>query len=152
MGFEDFNNEATETSEGGNFVLDLSGVDEKAGGFECLPKGKYEAVVDDVEFGTSKAGAPMLTWKFQLTDVEPKRKMFFYNVLNKPFGISALKKTLVNLGVEVDMGSFNPQTFADQGEAIGMPIQLDLGIQKYEGENRNTVKDTLASSIGNDFI
>lgn len=148
-----FDNENT-AAEGQNFTLDLSGVDENsAGGFEALPKGEYEAIVDEVEFGYSqKSGAPMLTWKFQLTDTEPKRKMFFYTVLNQNFGIAALKKTLVNLGLEIDWANFNPQEFADQGEAIGLPIRLKLGIQKYEGEKRNNVKDTLPSAAGESFI
>jgi hypothetical protein len=140
--------------ENTNLVLDLNGVDEKAGGFEAMPKGEYEAIVDECECGTSKAGAPMLTWKFKLIE-EPyaKRVLFYYNVLNQTFGVAALKKTLIALGVEVDWSNFNPQEFADQGEAIGMPIRLKVGIQKYEGEKRNTVKDVMASTEGsNSFM
>lgn len=142
-----------EANNNPNLVLDLSEVDEKAGGFEVMPKGNYEAVVDDCEFGTSKKGAPMITWKFKVTEPEyEKRTLFYYNVLNQGFGIAALKRTLIALGIDVDWSSFNPQEFADLGDAIGLPIQLKVGIQKYDGEKRNTVKDVAASSEGGSFM
>lgn len=150
FGFEDQEN--TGVQEGGNFTLNLNDVDENAGGFEVLAKGDYEAIVDEVEYGTSKKGAPMLTWKFKLTDTEPKRTMFYYTVLNQQFGIAALKKTIINLRLDVDMAKFNPQEFADQGDAIGMPIKVKIGIQKYEGEKRNNVKETAPSTAGEEFI
>ena len=135
-----------------NLVLDLSGVNENAGGFEAMPKGKYDAVVDDVEFGMSKKDAPMITWKFKMDHPEyGKRTLFFYTVLNQSFGLAALKKTLIALGLDVDFGSFNPQEFADAGEAIGLPVQLEVGIQKYEGEKRNTVKAVLPAAE-DDFL
>ena len=136
-----------------NLVLDLSGVDEKAGGFEAMPKGDYEAVVDDVEFGASKAGSPMLTWKFKLSEAPyEKRTLFWYTVLDQTFGVASLKKAIIALGMDIDMASFIPQDFADGGEAIGLPIKLKVGIQKYEGEKRNTVKDVSASSEGSSFM
>jgi hypothetical protein len=141
------------TNMSDNLVLNLNDVDEKAGGFEAMPKGDYEAIVDDVEFGDSSKGSPMITWKFKVTE-EPyaKRTLFYYNVLDQTFGVAALKKTLIALGVDMDMSSFNPQEFADSGEAIGLPIKIKVGIQKYEGEKRNNVKDVSASSEGNDFM
>lgn len=139
--------------ENTNLVLNLAEVDEKAGGFECMPKGDYEAIVDECDCGVSKAGAPMITWKFKITEPEyAKRTLFFYNVLNQTFGVAALKKTLIALGVDVDWSSFNPQDFADNGDAIGLPIRVKVGIQKYEGEKRNTVKDVSASNEGGGFM
>ena len=132
-----------------NLVLNLNDVDENAGGFECMPKGEYEAIVDEYEFGTSKKGAPMITWKFRIVEGEfDNRVLFFYTVLNQQFGLAALKKTLIALGMDIDWGNFDPQQFTDEGEAINLPVRLKVGIQKYEGEKRNTVKEVLASSEG----
>ena len=136
-----------------NLVLNLSDIDETAGGFEVMPKGEYEAIVDECEYGPSKAGSPMLTWKFKVTDAPyEKRTLFWYTVLDQTFGVAALKKALIALGVDIDLTSFNPQTFADEGEAIGMPIKVKVGIQKYEGEKRNTVKSVSASAEGNSYM
>lgn len=134
-----------------NLVLNLNEVDENAGGFEAMPKGNYDAVVDDYEYGESKKGAPMITWKFKIAGGEfDNRVLFFYTVLNQQFGLAALKKTLIATGLEVDWANFNPQDFSDQGDAIGMPVTLKVGIQKYEGEKRNTVKEVLPPA-GDDF-
>lgn len=139
---------------GENLVLNLDAVDEKNTGFECMPKGEYECIVDDCEFGQSqRTGSPMITWKFKVVDEEyQNRVLFFHNVLNKQFGIAMLKKTLIALGVDVDLANFNPQTFADEGEAIGLPIRVKVGIQKYQGEKRNAVKDVLPSQEGGSFM
>lgn len=133
----------------GNLTLNLEDVNEKAGGFEALPKGTYDAVVDDVEFGDSSKGSPMLTWKFRIDHEEyGKRTMYFYTVLDQPFGLSNLKKTILNLGMEIDMAEFDPAEFADTGDAIGLPCQLKIGIQKYEGEKRNNIKEVLPAAEG----
>lgn len=135
-----------------NLVLNLNEVDEnQTGGFEALPVGTYEAAVEDVELTTSKAGSPMIKWTFQLTDQEhKKRKMFNYNVLDKNFGVAMLKKTILACGADVDFGNFDVAEFAETGDAIGLPIALKLGVQNYNGEKRNNVKDVLASDIAGD--
>lgn len=137
--------------ENAGFVLNLNDVDaSKVSKFEVLPKGDYEAIIDDCEFGYSKnSGAPMLTWKFKLTDPEfNNRTFFFYTTLNKDFGIAMLKKVLMVSGAQVDMSCLNPQELAESGETIGLPIKVKLGIQTYEGEKRNNVKDVDVSSEG----
>ena len=141
-------------ANGENLVLDLNDVDENGGGFECMPKGEYECVIDDCDFGPSKSsGSPMITWKFKVVgDEYTNRVLFYHNVLDKPFGVSMLKKTLIAAGAEVDMAGFNPQEFADNGEAIGLPIRVKVGIQKYKGENRNDVKDVKPSQEGGSFM
>lgn len=135
-----------------NLVLNLDEVRESTA-FECLPKGDYDAVVDDVTFGKSKKGDPMMTWKFKIDHEEyGKRSFYYYNVLTQPLGLSSLKATLINLGMDIDWSQFVPQDFADMGEVIGLPITINLGIQKYEGERRNTVKKTMASTEGASFM
>lgn len=140
--------------ENSNLVLNLDSVDEKAGGFEAMPKGEYEAIVDECELGESSKGAPMITWKFKITE-EPynKRTLFWYTVLNLDFGKAALKKALIAMGLDIDWANFDVQEFCDNGDAIGMPIRIKVGIQKYEGEKRNNVKDVMASAEGgNSFM
>lgn len=136
-----------------NLTLDLDNVSEKQGTFEALPKGTYDAVVDDVEFGDSSKGSPMLTWKFRVDHEEyGKRTFFFYTVLDQEFGKAALKRTILALDLDVNMANFDPAEFADEGEAIGLPCQVKLGIQKYEGEKRNNVKEVLAAAEDDGFL
>lgn len=149
--FDDENKNSTVGAEG--MVFNLSDVDEKGSGFACMPKGNYEAICDDVEFGESKKGNPMMTFKFKITEGEfEKRVLFLHATLNQKFGLATLKKTIINLGMDVDWAHFNAQEFADEGDAIGLPIILNVGIQKYEGEKRNNIKDTKPSQEGNGFL
>lgn len=135
-----------------NLVLNLNEVDEKkVGGFDAMPKGNYEAVLEDIELTESKAGSPMIKWVFQFTDEEyAKRKIFNYTVLDKEFGIAMMKKIIVSLGADVDFGAFDVAEFCDTGDAIGLPINLKVGQQKYNGEIRNNVVDVAASTLGGD--
>ena len=141
-------------ADGDNLVLDLDEVDENAGGFECMPKGDYECVVDDVDYGLSQSsGAPMITWKFKVVHEDyPNRVLFYHNVLNKPFGVALLKKTIIACGAQVDMAKFNPQEFADNGDAIGLPLLVKVGIQTYQGEKRNKVDNVKPSQEGGSFM
>lgn len=135
-----------------NLVLNLNNVDEnKIGGFEAMPKGKYECVVEDVELTTSKAGDPMVKWTFQVTHEDyAKRKLFNYNLLTKDFGVAMLKKTILACGVDVDFGNFDVAEFCETGDAIGLPLMVTVGVQNYNGEKRNNVKDVSASDLGGD--
>lgn len=143
-------------TDNGSMVFDLSGVKENVG-FEVIPKGTYEAVVDELDFGESKSGNPMITVKYALTTPEyENRTIFDYWVLSgkgADFGLAKLKTFLTRICPEADLTAFNPQKFADDGIAVGKVCKLSLGIQtqkkgEYKGEKRNTVKEVLAADNG----
>ncbi|MEG1636119.1 MAG: DUF669 domain-containing protein [Cellulosilyticaceae bacterium] len=143
-------------SDAEGMVFDLTGVEEDKK-FEIIPKGTYDAVVDELDFGESKSGNPMITVKYSLTSPEYENRVIFdYWVLKgkgDEFGLAKLKKFLVRVCPDINLATFNPKTFADTGEAVGRACQLTLGIQtqkqgEYKGEKRNTVKDLLAASSG----
>lgn len=143
-------------SDSNGLVFDLSGVEEQTS-FELIPKGIYDAVVDELEFGESKAGNPMITVKYQLTDAQyENRTLYDYWVLagnGAEFGLAKLKKFLVRVCPNVDISNFNPAVFAEQGLAIGNQCRVSVAIQTqkkgdYKGEKRNTIKDVLAPETG----
>lgn len=143
-------------SDAGGLVFDLTDVKENQG-FEVMPKGNYPAVVDELEFGDSSTGNPMFTAKFKITEGEFEgRVVYDYWVLGgkgADFGLGKLKKFLSRIMPETDLSNFNPQTFADEGSAIGRELVVSLKIQTqkkgdYKGEKRNQVADILAPSTG----
>lgn len=141
-------------AENENLVLDLNTVDESKTGFEALPAGVYNAVVDEAEFGYSNnSGNPMITWKFKVTD-EPynNRLLFYHTVLNTDIGLANLKKTLVRVCPEVDMGSFNPKTFCEEAIAVGLPCRVKIKIDMYKGEKKNKVQEVLAADAAGSFL
>lgn len=146
----------TASTDAEGLVFDLSGVEENKT-FEVIPKGTYDAVVDELDFGESKAGNPMVTVKYALTTPEYENRVIFdYWVLagnGADFGLAKLKKFLTRVCPDVAINAFNPKEFADTGAAVGRQCRLTLGIQtqkqgEYKGEKRNTVKDILAQAEG----
>lgn len=139
-----------------SLVFNLTDVEEDKK-FELIPKGTYPAVVDDLTYGNSSNGNPMITVVYSITDPEyENRKIYDFMVLGgdgKEFGLSKLKKFLVRVCPGTDISSFNPQAFADNGEGIGRECRIALKIQtqkkgEYKGEKRNQVSDILAPESG----
>ena len=136
--------------------FNLNEVDENAQeGFGLMPKGDYNMIVDNCEFQLSKAsGAPMLKWTFKVCDGEFENRLHWeYTVLNNNFGLRNLKKILIALNCGVDFSTFNPQTFAEEGTAIGenLTITLDVKKDKKTGEDRNVSKDFKVMTQGSFF-
>lgn len=136
-----------------NLVLNLADVEEKSAGFEALPAGIYEAVIEGTEFKTSANGNPMIAWQFTITEAPyTNRRIFTHTVLNNPTGVSILKKILVRVLPDQDLTGFKPASFCDNGVAIGMPCRLKLKIKVYKGERRNEVSEVLAATSGGSFL
>lgn len=149
-------NEVSTGNDNGGLVFNLNDVEEDKG-FEIIPKGDYAAIVDELEFGESGAGNAMISVKFKITEGEfADRVVFDYWVLQgkgAEFGLGKVKKFLSRVMPEVDMTSFNPETFAEEGEAIGRELTISLKITtqkkgEYKGEKRNNVSDIKAPSEG----
>ena len=126
---------------GDDDILDLSGVPEDRGGFAPIPAGKYQAVCDSVEYGTSaSSGNKMLTWKF-VVDYEGQARYFWHYT---PFGEKSLPKlrsTIVAVNPEVDLSHFHPRN--DLIHFQGRGATLVIGVKKYQEEMRNEVKKVM---------
>lgn len=140
----------------GGLVFNLNDVQEDSG-FELLPKGNYNCIVDSLEFTESSSGNPMIAAQFKVVDGEYEgRVLFDYWVLGgkgAEFGLGKLKKFLTRVTPEVDLSAFNPQKFCEEGTAIGRELVVAVRIQtqkkgEYKGEKRNQVADILAPSTG----
>lgn len=132
-----------------DMVIDMTGVDENAGGFQVLPRGIYPSIVDDLVFGASKnSGNPMFTWTFEVSEGEfAGRKLFFHSVLTAE-QLPRLKKILMRIAPDVLEGPFKPKEVAEQGSLVGRQCRVRVDIRKYEGEDRNNVRDVLAPENG----
>lgn len=144
-------------ADASGMVFDLNGVEDHAA-FEVLPKGTYNAIVEEFEFTTSQSsGNPMVKVVYSITDPEfEERKIFDYYVLagdGAKFALPRLKQLITRVCPDVDSTHFNPSAFAESGAIINRACQLKLGIQTqktgdYAGEKRNTVREILAAASG----
>jgi hypothetical protein len=141
-------NVSFEDTESDAALVDMSGVSDE-GTFECLPRGIYPCLVDEVTYGQSqRSGNNMWTWVFEVEEGDyAGRKLFFHT----PFvetTMPRLKKVLGRISPELLSTKFNPAKLADENYFVGKRCRVRVDIKKYEGVNRNNVRDVLAASEG----
>lgn len=139
--------------DGEGLVFNLNDVDE-APAFEVLPKGTYNAIVEEFEVTTSQtSGYPMIRTVYSITDAEyVERKIFDYLMLSgdgAKYSMPRLKQLITRVCPDIDAATFNPVQFAEDGTIINRQCRLVLGVQtqrkgEYKGEKRNNVKEILA--------
>ena len=146
----------TASADTEGMVFNLNEVDEQASSFEVLPKGTYNAIVEEFEFTTSQSsGSPMIKCVYSIIDGEyTDRKIFDYYVLTgegAKYALPRLKQLITRVVPEEDSTSFNPVKFAESGVIINRQCRITLGIQtqkkgEYKGEKRNNVREILAAN------
>ena len=146
----------TASADTEGMVFNLNEVDEQPSSFEVLPKGTYNAIVEEFEFTTSQSsGSPMIKCVYSIIDGEyADRKIFDYYVLTgegAKYALPRLKQLITRVVPEEDSTSFNPVKFAESGVIINRQCRITLGIQtqkkgEYKGEKRNNVREILAAN------
>lgn len=144
----------TASTDTEGMVFNLNEVEEQSS-FEVLPKGTYNAIVEEFEFTTSQSsGSPMIKCVYSIIDGEyADRKIFDYYVLTgegAKYALPRLKQLITRVVPEEDSTSFNPVKFAESGVIINRQCRIALGIQtqkkgEYKGEKRNNVREILAA-------
>ena len=146
----------TASADTESMVFNLNEVEEQSSSFEVLPKGTYNAIVEEFEFTTSQSsGSPMIKCVYSIIDGEyADRKIFDYYVLTgegAKYALPRLKQLITRVVPEEDSANFNPAKFAESGVIINRPCRITLGIQtqkkgEYKGEKRNNVREILAAN------
>jgi hypothetical protein len=136
---------AAPADEADALVLNLNDVDEEAGTYEAIPAGIYNCIVENTEFGPSSKGNPMISWTFKVIDPQYEgRFLFYHTVLNSEAGKGRLKKLLLRVAPDVDLGSLSPKKLCEEGVVLGLPCRVKTRIKPYQGEKRNDTQDVLA--------
>lgn len=134
VSFEDNGDEAA--------LVDLSNVGD--GGFECLPRGIYDCIVDECTYGNSqRSGNPMWTWVFEVSGGDYAGRKLFYHTPFMESTMPRVKKIVGILAPELLTQKFNPEALAGDNFFAGKSIRARVDVRKYEGQNRNNVRDVL---------
>lgn len=133
--------------EGGSLVVDLTGVAEQV--FELIPKGIYNAEVDQCDYQISKnSGAPMFQLILRITDGDFANRKLYNYVSFSPKALPSSKTTLLRLDPTIFSGPFKPQEIADQGVLLGKTCRIKVAHDEYNGEMRARVQSILAPAVG----
>lgn len=124
-----------------SLLINLGNVE--AMSFEAIPKGRYPAVIEELDYEISKSSKkPMWNVRFSITDGEyVNRKLFMY----MSFSDKALPMTKTNIAAlgasELLENAFNPKKVAESQMLIGRNVILKVAIEKgQDDEPRNAVK------------
>jgi hypothetical protein len=101
---------ALEELYGGQELVNAVKETEAGGGdFVEVPHGSYEVSVANIEFGTTKAGAPKVAFRFKIEDGTYKgQSIFAHMVIGKPYGIHKCNELLKSLdtGIPIEFSGF----------------------------------------------
>lgn len=132
--------------EGDGIVVDLQSVEEMK--FELIPKGIYNAEIDEVQFGNSKSsGAPMFTINYRITDGAYENRKLFQHVSFSPKALPGTKGTLLRIDPTIFSGPFRPEKVAQSGQLLNKKVRLKITHEDYDGEARAKVRDVLPPEV-----
>src|SRR5690606_9684345 len=99
-----------------------------------------------------KNNNPMITWVFRVVEAEHEGRLLFYHtVLNTEAGLARLKRLLLRICPDVELASFRPKAFCEEGVALGRACRVKVRIRNYQGKPSNDVTDVLPSAEGGFF-
>lgn len=131
--------QGTEFEQEAGEAIDFSNTPDD-NGFEVLPKGIYDVIVDSAEFKTSSAGNRMFSLQLVITSGDYADRKLFTNITFSEKAMTMAKRSLKMLGAnELLEGPFVP---SDDTAAtlVGKTARAQVTIEKYDGEDTNRVK------------
>ncbi len=132
--------ESTFESGDTSVMVDLSNVE--AATFEVVPKGVYEAVIEECTFQHSQnSGQPMWAMRHNITDGPSEGRKIFDNVSFSPKAMPFSKKTLAVIAPELLSGPFDPEQEAPKME--GKKVKFRTTLKKWEGRDQTRIVEYL---------
>jgi hypothetical protein len=148
-----------EYEEGEGLLVDLSGTTEDTR-YPVIPRGIYDAELLEMEYGRSqRSNNPMWTTIWELTsdklaNKDGQQPRVWLHLTFSDGGLPRVKRALARMKCDDDFnktlleGKFDPQRVADEGRMIGARARLRIDVRRYEGQNRNQVRDVLPPAEG----
>lgn len=120
------------------------------GGFEPIPAGKYEVIIESGQAKTTSAGSPMINWKLNVrSDVEGQNyggRKLFTNLVIQENTMGMVQGFLKAIGSPDGAEYPNPQALIDF--ATGRAARVTVKITQYQGEDRNEIGYFMESEVG----
>jgi hypothetical protein len=135
--------------DGGSLIVDLSNVEELK--FDLIPKGVYDAEVDELTYGKSKSSENyMFTWVFRIDSGDyAGRKLYFYTSFSNK-ALKGTKTSLLRIDPELFAGQFNPNEIAESGKLLGKKLRIKVSHEERQdnGEMQARVQQVMPPAAG----
>lgn len=125
------------------FFVDFGDVPE-ASGFEAIPRGRYDVIVDQVELKDSNSSEyKYLNWQLSVADGPFAKRKLWYVTSFHPESAPMMRRVLASAGVpagvkfKVDRGS----KLLLEPDVVGLAGVAKVGTRVYDGDVKNNVKD-----------
>lgn len=119
-------------------TFDMEAVEESVN--EIVPKGKYQAVIEECEYKLSASSSkPMWSIAMVITEGDYKGRKLFTNMSFSEKALPITKGQLLAFAPDVISNAFDPRKLAAEGAIVGKKVTATTKIEKYEGQDRTRV-------------
>lgn len=153
MAKSDFDEESGAMFENNDdgLLINLEGVEAQK--FEALPKGTYNAIIEDNEFQMSKSsGKPMWNLKLAITDEEYKNRKLFTFLSWSEKALPGTKAALATFAPELTSGNISVKDPETVQSIVGRTVRVQVSVEKYQDNDQNRIKKWMVPEGGGDFI
>lgn len=123
---------------------------EASGGFEPIPAGKYEVIIESGQAKKTSAGSPMINWKLNIRGDVPGQayggRKLFTNLVIQENTMGMVQGFLKAIGSPDGAEYPTEQSLIDF--ATGRAARVTVKISQWQGEDRNEVGYFMESEVG----
>ncbi len=133
--------------DGGDLVVNLQDVQEMK--FENIPKGTYNAEIEEATYGMSASSQkPMITLKWKLTDAPYEGRTLMQYLSFSQGALPGTKTNLARIDAQLATVAFKPQDLCNNGHFLGLTARVRIDLKEYQGEKRSNIVGLLSAQTG----
>ena len=133
-----------------SLILDMGAVEEQS--FDLIPKGTYDAIIEEVEFKMSQSSnQPMWNLTLAITEGEFRGRKLFGMISFSPKALPGSKAAIRKIAPELLEGVFDVVKIAKEGLLNGKKLRVKTKIEAYDGEDRTRIAAWLAPKDSDGF-
>ena len=127
----------------------LTDAGDSGGTFEVMPEGDYDFVVKEAKAQTASTGKQMFVMKAEIQGGPHNSRLVWHNFVlshENPAALGYFFRNMATLGLTAEYFKQNPADHHVADALIGRRFRGQLGIKKYQGQDRNEIKSFFPAS------
>jgi hypothetical protein len=127
----------------------LNDAGDAGGTFEVMPEGDYDFVVKEAEAKTASTGKSMWVAKCEIVGGPHNGRLVWHNFVlstDNPTALGIFFRQMNSIGLNAEYFRQNPADHHVADAMVGRRFRGVLGIKKYQGQDRNEIKQFFPAS------